>query len=135
MPQHLVREARRQININRNGGEDSEKASAAVAAMFNESDVKPLLESGLGVTLPLQKGGQMAVLQPSHDSPNISEAGYPLDQIPYHQWQGHLDGLWNGSVGALQSPDEDDTEWFGPKGSNGVNFCLDAGARVRSLSR
>ena len=62
--QELVREARRQININLNsGGENMEAAQAAVAAMFNEGDIKPLLESGLGVEVPEQKGGQMAVLQ------------------------------------------------------------------------
>ena len=134
VPQELVREARRQININRSGGDNMESAQAAVAAMFNESDVKPLLESGLGSEVPLQKGGQMAVLNPSPSTDKISEAGYPLNQIPFHQWQGHLDGLWNGSTGALQSPDEDDTEWFGPKGSNGVDFCLDADSTYEERS-
>eukprot|EP01043_Picozoa_sp_COSAG02_P040638 COSAG02_NODE_3305_length_6966_cov_3.711664_6_plen_304_part_00 len=134
VPQELVREARRQININRSGGDNMEAAQAAVAAMFNESDVKPLLESGFGTEVPLQKGGQMAVLNPSPSTDTVSEAGYPLEQIPYYQWQGHLDGLWNGSTGALQSPDEDDTEWFGPKGSNGVDFCLDADSTYEERS-
>ena len=127
MSQKLVREARRQININLNsGGENMEAAQAAVAAMFNEGDIKPLLESGLGVEVPEQKGAQMAVLQPSPSKHEISESGYHLDEIPYYQWQGHLDGLWNGTTGSLQAPDEDDSEWFGLQGSNGVKFWLDS---------
>ena len=134
VPQHLVREARRQINIGRAGAASDEQQaaqSAAVAAMFNESAVKPLLESGLGVELERQKGGQVALLSPSHLEHKISESGYHLDQIPSHSWQGHLDGLWNGSSAPLQGPDEDDSEWFGanqegtPKGTNGVPFWLD----------
>ena len=100
VPQHLVREARRQININRSGGDNMEAAQSAVAAMFNESDIKPLLESGFGTEVPLQKGGQMAVLNPSPVTDSVSESGYPLSDIPYFQWQGHLDGLWNGSKGS-----------------------------------
>ena len=97
-----MREARRQINMNNNGGGNQADAAAAVAAMFNDTDVKPLLESGFGTEIPLQKGGQMAVLNPSPKKDSIGEAGYPSDAIPYYQWAGHLDGLWNGSSGALQ---------------------------------
>eukprot|EP01046_Picozoa_sp_COSAG06_P008027 COSAG06_NODE_401_length_16198_cov_469.489596_16_plen_347_part_00 len=135
VPQHLVREARRQININRSGGDNMEAAQSAVAAMFNESDIKPLLESGFGTEVPLQKGGQMAVLNPSLVTDSVSESGYPLSDIPYYQWQGHLDGLWNGSKGSLQSADEDDTDWFGPKGTNGVDFCLDADSTYEERSQ
>lgn len=126
VPQRLVREARRQINIGRSSdGDNANETQAAVAAMFNLSDVKPLLESGLGVELPEQKSGQVAVLSPSPPAHVISESGHFRDEIPWHQWQGHLDGLWNGSTGALQGADEDDHDFFGPKGTNGVPFCLD----------
>ena len=53
-----------------------------------QSSVKPLLESGLGSVLPEQKGGQMAVLQPTAKSLQISESGYRMDEIPHHSWQG-----------------------------------------------
>jgi hypothetical protein len=116
VPQDLVRETRRQINIQRSmsgpqrknspqrpaGGDNNQaNVSAAVAAMFNDTDVKPLLESGFGTNIPLQKGGQTAVLTPSNSSTDLSESGYSQQDIPYYQWQGHLDGLWNGSKGSL----------------------------------
>lgn len=127
VPHELVLKARREININlSSGGGNAEAASAAVAAMFNESDAKPLLESGLGTEVPAQKGGQIAVLQPSNPGDAFSESGYRMADIPHYKWQGHLDGLWNGSAGSIQDPDTDDSEWFGPKGTNGVDFCLDA---------
>ena len=120
-----MREARRQININLNSaGENAEAANAAVAAMFNEGDIKPLLESGLGVEVPEQKGGQMAVLQPSPPKHAISESGYHNEDVPYFSWEGHLDGLWNGSTGSLQAPDEDD-KYLKIKGLNGEILELD----------
>jgi hypothetical protein len=135
--QPLVRAARRQIHISQRSGVPTTDANRAVAALFNDSALKPLLESGLGVEVPPVAGGQMAVLHPSPLEHKISESGYSLDEIPHYAWQGHLDGLWNGSTAPLQTADEDDAAWFGrdqegiPTGTNGVKFWLD---EERSLS-
>ena len=83
VPQRLIREARRWINIDRAsaaawrplgdaGGRTPlasrkhDRVQRAVARLFNESDVKPLLESGLGVEVPAARSGQARLSVPPH---------------------------------------------------------------------
>ena len=33
----------------------------------------------------------------------MEESGYPYDQVPWHNWTGHMDGLWSGGGAILQA--------------------------------
>ena len=98
--------------------------SPAIMALYNESRVRPLVDSAFGVPAQEVRGAQLATLFPAEDDDAANEAGYLNSETPHYGWCGHLDGLWNGGirpprVGTAFTPSQA-RSWARRDGTNGA---------------
>ncbi len=96
--------------------------SATIMNLFNETPVKPLLESAFGEPVYPVRGAQLAIIYPAEDGQTVNEAGFRNVDTPFAGWCGHLDGLWNGGI-ATPPVDrdlslEEEEKWQGERGMN-----------------
>ena len=97
-------------------------ASDTIMSLFNETPIKPLLESAFGGPVSPVRGAQLATLYPAEDDHAVNEAGFRNIDTPFAGWCGHLDGLWNGGI-ATPPVDrelslEEEEKWQGERGMN-----------------
>ncbi len=107
--------------------------------LFNETNVKPLVESLMGGPIHPIKSAQIATRFPSEPSEDINEAGYPDSETPFYGWIGHLDGLWNGAgpihqrIGEPMTADEE-ARWYRDPAKNGAMRQFDSGANISNFA-
>ena len=70
-----------------------------------DSNLINSVEDALGGRVRKFPGAQIATLFPHEPIRNITECGYPNQEVPFYGWHGHLDGLWNGSAPVHQRID------------------------------
>ena len=125
---------------------DNAAVAAAVSAAGSDSAVTGLLNSSPAADVvshllgpvPAATGAQVALLWPGGgaaqaDNANrftaagvavgddsIGQAGYPIKDVPFRHWFGHLDGLWNGGCLPPQSREEDAEGWDAEQATNGA---------------
>ena len=107
--------------------------------LFNKTDVKPLVESLMGGPIHPIKGAQVATRFPSDPTGDIDAAGYSDNEIPFHGWMGHLDGLWNGAGPIHQRTAEPMTEkeealWYRDPAKNGALRQYETGANIANFA-
>ena len=107
--------------------------------LFNETDVKPMVESLMGGPVHPIQNAQIATRFPSEATKHINEAGYPDDEIPFNGWMGHLDGLWNGAgpihqrIGEPMTTEEE-AQWYRDPGKNGALRQYGEGANIANFA-
>ena len=98
---------------------------AILDLVAEEDELYQVLVSLLGDKPFELRGAQLASVYPSVPDQRINEAGYPNEMVPYFNWHGHLDGLWNGARPVHQRTDRKMTKeefeaFSGEQGNNGV---------------
>lgn len=106
-------------------------------ALFNETDLRPLLEDALGAVRSATEC-QLATVTPRAPSDGVNEAGYRDRDTPHRGWHGHLDGLWNGAAPVHQDVHRPMTEaqltaWNKEMGRNGCRKTS-AGANILNFT-
>ena len=105
VPKNKVAAARRRIFMALGEGGAARGNEPVFLALFNETDLRPLMEEALGPVAPAA-GCQLASRFPTEPSDRVNEAGYRDRDTPFFGWHGHLDGLWNGATAVHQDVNE-----------------------------
>lgn len=99
--------------------------SSTIMNLFNETPVKPMLESAFGGPVSPVHGAQLATNYPCDDDHTVNEAGFRNIDTPFGGWCGHLDGLWNGGAATppvdRQLSLEEEEKWQGETGTNNAS--------------
>ena len=102
----------------------------------------PLMQSiteALGHPVKELRGAQLATIFPHEPGTRISEAGYPMNEVPFYGWHGHLDGLWNGASPMHQRTDRGMTKeeaalWNRDPAKNGVRRTYPGNVNVLNFT-
>ena len=157
IPEEMVNEARREININlsdtrthatgaktlaeiKTAGEilaatGSEKV---ILNLFNCTDVKKTVEAFFGREIKPPEGAQVAVRFPQEPGEDVNESGYKDKDTPFYGWCGHLDGLWNGGdripeIGKELTPHQNH-KWYSDPSRNGCYRTYDQKCNVQNFT-
>ena len=137
VPEDRVAAARQRILRGIEEGEAARGNESVFLALFNETDLRVLLEDALGAVKPAAQC-QLATRLPGDPSDGVNESGYRDRDTPYRGWHGHLDGLWNGATAMHQDLDQPMTAtqwaaWDKEPSRNGCRKTL-AGANIMNFT-
>ena len=103
----------------------SRKSEAILRLIDSDNALMRSINEALGKPMRPPPSAQLATLFPHELGHRLNEAGYPVDEVPFFGWHGHLDGLWNGAAPVHQRTDramnnEELAAWNRDPGRNGV---------------